>query len=231
MAFHGIDGAFGSGKSALAVLMALDLYRKGTLVVTNINLERKFFPDYLNFDKIGLLTALRTVNWINDLERSVHFDHSPGRSLVRWKREKFTRVLLIFDEAGADANANFWREVEKAVYEYSNQVRKNGIEFLLVTAAGDQVFKGFRQYVDVWYTIKPLFRFPFFSDFKIVRAQKRDLDGRTVLTESRVIKGKDRLPRVVQIPLDWFHRVFFLPAAFGLYDDWTKNIKDPQKRM
>lgn len=227
---YGIDGQFGSGKTSFAVFIANRYQGENVCIWTNAKLNTVLIKNVYYFEDDDLLGALRSVNFINDVERCFNGFETESNNLVRWHRHKFTRHILIFDEAGAIANGRDSKNFDNVITEYVNQNRKEFMDIYIVTADGGQAEKSLRRFVDWWFYSKPLVSWlPILKDFKHVRCQKRDKDGVKVQMEEYLAQDEQGDWIMKQRPLDRFETVYFQPMVFNLYDDLYKNIKDPMK--
>ena len=231
MAIYGVDGTFGSGKSSFAAYMARQLVGTRCIIWTNMALEKAYIPGVIEFRDDEIMKVFRTINWINDIERDTFSKIAPGHSVPKYDRSKFTRHLVILDEAGAHANQNDWRSFDTDVVQYVNQCRKNFMDIVLVTAKGGQVLTNLRQFVEIWFYIRPLFDFWFFKNIRVVRGQERQEDGRSVVLDSDLIRNDKGDWVLRQKPRDWYETWFYAPAVWRFYDDLRKNVVDDRKYL
>jgi hypothetical protein len=228
---YGIDGKFGSGKSSTATYLAHRASLEGTFIWTNIKMNSKRVKNYFYFEDDKFLDTLRTVNALNDLERTLFYKESKTSDLKQWQRSKFTKHIILFDEVGALANAKEHHKFAVEHIEYINQQRKNFTDMFLITADGEQTVKSLRRFCEQWMYVVPLTNMKslsFFYNIKTVRIQKRDKDNKP---EMEVFVGKDERGDYVkkERPLDFFYDWYYQPSVWDLYDDLHKNIADPAK--
>jgi len=227
---YGIDWQFGSGKTSFATFLANKYQGENLIIWTNTKLNTVLIKNVIEYDDDNLIWALRSINYFNDIERTMYGFQTFNNNLTRWHRNKFTRHILIFDEAWAIANWRNSNAFDNNTTEYINQNRKNFSDIFIVTADWGQADKSLRRFVDWWFYSKPLLSWmPIIKDFKHVRCQKRDSDGVKVLMEEYT--GFDEQGELIlkQRPIDKFETIYFQPFVFNLYDDLYKNIKDPDK--
>jgi len=223
----GIEGQFGSGKTSTAVKIA---ERAGprALVLTNIRVNTQAKPNWLVFGDDELMEMLRFANAVNDGERLAFCKPRNDAPFPYYARGKFTHILILLDEAGASMNNRAWKDFDVAMVEYVNQNRKMRTDIFLVTADGQQVESSLRRFVEQWYYAKPLLPFGFFKDVKLVRCMIKDSEGKPKMLS---YLGRDANGDwvVKEKPQDFFVFWYWQPTTWRLYDDWHKNIKDPEK--
>jgi len=223
----GIEGQFGSGKTSTAVKIA---ERAGprALVLTNIRVNTQAKPNWLVFEDDELMEMLRFANAVNDGERLAFCRPRTDAPFPYYARGKFTHIVILLDEAGATANNRAWKDFDTAMVEYINQNRKMRTDIYLVTADGSQVEFSLRRFVEQWYYAKPLLPFGFFKDVKLVRCMMKDSEGKPKM---QPYLGRDSNGDwvVKEKPIDYFCFWYWQPTTWRLYDDWHKNIKDPEK--
>lgn len=224
---YGIEGQFGSGKTSTAVKMA-DRYGPRAMVLTNIKVNILRKPNWHVFADDKLLEMLRVANAKNDLERMVYTEPRKDAPFPWYDRDKFTDTVVILDEAGAIANGRSWQEFDIMCTEYINQCRKMRADLIIVTADGSQVEYSLRRFVEDWIYVRPLLDWWIFAEIKVVRCRKKNKDG-TILTEPFLARDDNGDWVQKERPLDWHLFWYFGWTTWDLYDDWHKNIRDPNK--
>lgn len=235
-----IEGQFWSWKSSLATHIAYkvalfnakniakNLVQSWNVVLSNIKMDSVAFPNYIYFEDDKFLEVLRTANLINDIERQLYTSPRKNSSLLDYKRSKFSKFYIFFDEAGAIANWRNYKEFDNVVSEYINQNRKNFQDIYLITADWEQTDKSLRRFVEYWYYVEPLFNFWIFRNFWKIMRCKKDKDGKIVLKPylSKDEKG-DYVTKTK--PLIEYVSWFYKPNVWKYYDDLHKNIRDKDK--
>jgi len=237
---HGIEWQFWSGKSSLAthiarkvaVQTAKDVAKKllasGNVIISNIKMNEEFFWNYFYFEDDKFLEVLRSCNLVNDIERELYGYKVDGNSLIRWKRDQFSKFYIFFDEVWAIMNGRNHKEFDTVISEYINQNRKNFEEIYIITADGEQSEKSLRRFCEWWYYVHPLFPFWFFKNIWIIRRMQKDAEGKPAL-KSYLAKD-DKWDYIVKYkPIDEYVEWFWKPWVWNLYDDLHKNIRDPKK--
>jgi len=240
MPIYWIEWQFWSWKSSLATyiarevslksakLIAKNLSKSWNIILSNIKMDKEFFPNYFYFEDDKFLKVLRTCNAINDIERVLYWEKKSKWWLTLWPRKKFTKYYLFFDEVWALANNHLKLENNWVYAEYINQNRKNFEDIYLLTAKWWQTNKTLRQHVDWWYYVTPLSKLPILNDIWLIRRQQKDEDDK-VKMQNFIWKDQNWDYVAKQKPIDEFVDFFWKPWIWKYYDDLHKNIKDPEK--
>lgn len=228
MAVYGIDWGFGEGKTSTCAYLASNSGGR-TLIWSNIKMNEFAVPNYRYFDDWDFAKTLRTINAFNDVERQIYGYRIKNNTLPQWERDKFTKHILLLDEAGIILNANKWRDVDDYLTDYINQQRKNFEDIYICTADGWQTGKSLRRYCELWMYPRKISKLPFLKDFREVRIQKRDPETMAVITEKYLAKDDRGDDVVKERPLDYYLDWFYAPFTWKVYDDLHKNIIDPNK--
>lgn len=236
-----IEGQYWSWKSSLATYIAKEIclaskksIQKGkslswNIIISNIKMDKKLLPNYYYFDDDKLLQVLRTCSFVNDVERYLYTEIKKNwGGLLNYKRNKFSKFYLFFDEAGAIANNHLKLEKNHTYAEYINQNRKNFQDIYWITAKGTQTNKTLREMVDWWYYVKPLFNFWIFKDIGIIRRQQKDVEWK-IITEKYIWRDVNGDDVMKEKPIDEYVWFFWKPSVRSYYDDLHKNISDPEK--
>lgn len=105
-------------------------------------------------------------------------------------------------------------------------------DIYIVTADGGQSDKSLRRFCDWWFYSKPFSTWcPILKDFKVIRRQKRQQDGVTIVEEPYLARDDQGDWVVKKMPIDEFELFYYQPAVFKYYDDLHKNIADPMKHV
>ena len=237
---NGIEWQFGSWKSSLATHIARkvaiqtskDVARKllasWNIILSNIPMNEEYFWNYFYFEDDKFLEVLRTCNLVNDVERHLYWYRKKGSSLTQWKRNRFSKFYIFFDEVWAIMNGRNSKDFDNVISEYINQNRKNFEEIYLITADWEQSDKSLRRFCEWWYYVTPLFPFWIFKNIWIIRKMQKDADGKPAM---RPYTSKDQnWDYIVKYkPINEYVQWFWKPWVWSLYDDLHKNIRDPQK--
>lgn len=199
-----------------------------TIILSNIKMDEFKLTNYVYFEDDKFLDVLRTCNAINDLERHLYWYLKEWNSLIKWKRKKFTKFYIFFDEVWAIMNNRNYKDFNTTISEYINQNRKNFQEIYLITADWQQSDKSLRRFVDWWYYVKPLFPFPILRDIAIVRRMKKDDEGKPAL-QNYVWKDQNWDYITKTKPIDEYYTWYWKPSIWPYYDDLHKNIRDVDK--
>jgi len=237
---NGIEWQFGSWKSSLAthiarkvaVQTAKDVAKKitasGNIIISNIKMDEEFFWNYLYFEDDKFLEVLRSCNLVNDIERELYQYRKPWNSLIKWKRNKFSKFYIFFDEVWAIMNWRNHKEFDTVISEYINQNRKNFEEIYIITADWEQSEKSLRRFCEWWYYVQPLFPFWFFKNIWIIRKMQKDAEWKPAM--KTYLAKDDKWDYVAKSkPIDEYVEWFWKPWVWDLYDDLHKNIRDPAK--
>lgn len=227
---YGVDGQFASWKTSYVVKIASQL-PPGSIIFTNIKMDRAQIPNVFEFpwNFMGLLTVLREINLINDLERYAFTYPKENSTLRYYPRDRFTRFYLFFDESGSSMNASDYKKFDTVLCQYIDQNRKNFENIWLCSADGASNFKGLRKYVDWWYYSKPFMNLPVLNHIKVIRRQKREEDWKTLKLEQFIGLDQNQDMVIKQRPIDEYVDWYWQPKVWSLYDDLDKVITDPDK--
>lgn len=237
---HWIEWQFWSWKTSLATQMARQvsissakdiakwLAQSWNIILSNIKMDSNAFSNYFYFEDHKFLEILRTCNCLNDLERMLYWEKRKNSSLIKWKRNKFSKFYIFFDEVGAIMNNKNYKDEAKQLPIYINQNRKNFEEIYIITADGEQSAKTLRRFVEWWYYVTPLINLPILRNIWIIRQQKKDIEG-NVMMENYVWKDQSWDYVNKQRPMDYYFDWFWKPWIWIFYDDLHKNIDDPDK--
>lgn len=236
-----IEWQFGSWKTATSTYFAKKiqdtsnkkilkhLSTSWNLILSNIHLDTNYFKNYFYFNDDDLLDILRTINLVNDFERVLYTARQKNSSILKYKRERFSKFYIFFDESGAMMNNRKYKEFDNVFSEYVNQNRKLFTDIYLVSADWEQNEKSFRRFVDRWYYVTPLSKYiPFLKDIWIIRRMKKDSEWKPLL-QNYVWKDQNGDYVVKYRPVDEYYDFFYKPFMWTYYDDLHKNIKDPKK--
>ena len=207
-----------------------------SFIISNIKFNKYKIKNYVYFDDDKFLEVLRTINFLNDLEREFYFKTNPNSDLKQRERNKFTKFYLFYDEStavqsarGSMSNIKKWDNSQE---EYIMQNRKNFTNIYIIGADGNQNDKSLRRHVEWWYRVKPLWfwlsKLPYLKDIWVIERHKKDEEG-NIAMEKYVWKDQNgdyiAKSKPIQENIDWFYK----PWVWSLYDDLHKNIKDEKK--
>jgi hypothetical protein len=144
------------------------------LIITNIRLDPKLFPNYIYFEDTELLKMFRTDNFINDLERKIHWRANKKGSLKYRFRDRFIRTYIFFDESNALQNNREWKQFDQAFKYYLNQPRKNFEAIYLIGADGESNEKSFKKFVKWWFYVMPFINLPILQNIGMIRRRQKD---------------------------------------------------------
>lgn len=229
MTIYWIEGDFWKWKTSTAVYLAKTLSRKypWCLIISNIIIETSVFTNYCYFNDDELANTLRSMNWLNDLERELYTRKITWKSLLRYDRKKFTKMFLLFDEAWAIMNNKEHKAEDKNFPDYINQNRKNFSDIYCITADGAQSAKTIRRFIE-WYLHPTDINLPIINDFWIVYRVRKDAEWNIVQKEY-VWKDQNGDYVTKKKPERYFHDFYYKPFIRNLYDDLHKNIRDKGK--
>lgn len=244
-----IEWQFGSWKTSLAAYIArIQALETAKLIAKNISHQSKSFiisnikfneyeiKNYTYFEDDKFLEVLRTINFLNDVERELYYTEIAKSTLKQRQREKFTRFYLFYDESTAIQSARGTvktiKSWDNSQEEYIMQNRKNFENIYVIWADWNQNDKSLRRHVEWWYRVKPLPWFfkklPYLENIWIIERHKKDDEG-NIAMEKYLAKDErwDYITKMkpIQENIDWFYK----PLVWRLYDDLHKNIKDPDK--
>lgn len=237
---HWIEWQFWSWKSSLATYLARQvaissakdiakwLLESGNIILSNIKMDSDSFSNYFYFEDDKFLEILRTCNCLNDIERVLYWEKQKNSSLIKWKRNKFSRFYIMFDEVGALMNNKNYKEEAKQLPIYINQNRKNFQDIYIITADGEQSAKTLRRFVEYWFYVTPFMDLPVLRNIWIIRRQKKDSEG-AVMMETYTWKDQNGDYVAKYKPMDYYYDWFWKPWIWKYYDDLHKNIDDPDK--
>ncbi len=244
-----IEWQFGSWKTSLAAyiarIQALETtkliakkisHQSKSFIISNIKFNEYEIKNYTYFEDDKFLEVLRTINFLNDVERELYYTEIAKSTLKQRQREKFTRFYLFYDESTAIQSARgsvkTIKSWDNSQEEYIMQNRKNFENIYVIWADGNQNDKSLRRHVEWWYRVKSLPWFfkklPYLENIWVIERHKKDEEG-NIAMEKYLAKDErwDYITKAkpIQENIDWFYK----PLVWRLYDDLHKNIKDPDK--
>lgn len=226
MAVFSVKWPFWTGKSSFGSYVAK--CNPNAHIRSNIPMNTYQVKNYHFFEDDAFLEVFRTINLLNDIERVEAWYEVPNNSLVRRHRHLFSNNIIIFDEIWSIRNNHNWKNVEAVESEYINTERKNFTDIYLVWADTEQADKSLRRFAWCQFYVSPLWDFPMFRDFKVVRMQYVDKDW-NVKMERYLWRDSEWYEVVKDRPMDYYYDWFYQPLVRSYYDDLYKNIRDPDK--
>lgn len=205
-----------------------------TLILSNIQFNEYYLPNYLYFEDDKFLEVLRTINLLNDIEREFFYKNKTDSTLKIRDRNKFTKFKIFYDEATAiqSARDSIKKDKDNTQEEYIMQNRKNMTDIYIIWADWNQNDKSLRRHVERWFKVKNLpfwlSKLPILKNIWIIERHKKD-DEWAIAMEKYMAKDDKGDYIVKQKPIqeniDWFYK----PSVWSLYDDLHKNIRDKNK--
>lgn len=208
-----------------------------TIIFSNIQFNNLKVTNYVRFEDHEFLRVLRTINFINDIERTQYYKYSAFSTLKQRQRNKFTKFKIFYDES---TSIQWWRKTTNSIKNdefnkqelYINQQRKLFTDIYIIGADGNQNDKSLRRHVEWWYRIKPvptlLGMLPLIRDIWLVEKHKKDEEWNIAMYSytAKDEKGDYVVKKKPICKLDWF---FYKPWVYQYYDDLYKNIDDENK--
>ena len=214
-------------------------WKSKSFILSNIKFNEYKIKNYQYFEDDKFLEILRTINFMNDIERELYFKQILTSTLKQRQRGKFTKFYLFYDESTAidwakQDVATMKKKNDFSEEEYIMQNRKNFENIYIIWADWNQNKKSLRRHVEWWYRVKSLpywlSKFPFLENIWVIERHKKDEEW-NIAMEKYIWKDEKwdyiAKQKPIQENIDWFYK----PWVWDLYDDLHKNIKDPDKHL
>lgn len=222
-----IEWLYGSGKTSYATYLMMNEFKHHT-IWTNVQVDQQAIPNAIIFPDKDILEVMRTINVLNDIERSLYSKPRDGSNIMDHDRKAFTNHVIFFDEWSSHINARDWKNSQTSIFQFLDQERKLFLDVYIMTPSSQTIDISYRRMIQAWVMLEPLASLPILKNIRTAKAIYKDVNWNP-LTETFLDKDEMGTPIMKQRPIIEPMGWFYAPKYWKHYDDLHKNITDDKK--